>query len=80
MRPRNQRQTIVVVKRLTDVLTERVTCATRRYAPATSVVGIRPQEVTHRSFMRYLLHTINAPYVVKGVDGWREASVKAKDL
>ena len=76
----NKRETIVMVERLTDVLPERITRTTRRYPPTASVIGVRPQEVTHRPFMRNLLHTINAPNMVESVDGWREAPVKAEDL
>ena len=35
MRSRHERETIVMVKRLGDILAERVSCASRRYTPAT---------------------------------------------
>jgi hypothetical protein len=63
-----------------DVLPERVSSSSRRYAPTASVVWVGPEQVTHRSFVRDLLDSIDRSDVVEGVDGWRETSVKAEDL
>ena len=59
MGPRNQRQAIVVVESLRDVLPEGVACATRGDAPSTTVVRIRPEEITHRTLMWDLLHPVD---------------------
>ena len=64
----DQGEAVIVVEGLADVLAERVASTTRRDAPATAIVWIRPKQVAHRSLVRHLLHTINGPYVVQGID------------
>ena len=80
VRPRHKRQTIVVVKGLANVLAKGIASAARRYTPSTAVVWVRPQEITHWSLMRNLLHTINSPNMVQGVDGGRKATVQTENL
>ena len=80
MRSRNQCQAVVVVEGLRDVLTKGVPRTTGRYAPAASVVGIRPQEIAHGTLVGDLLDAIQSPDVVQGVDAGRQAAVEAEDL
>ena len=76
----HQRQTIVVVERLGDVLPERVTRAARRNAPPAAVVRVRPQQVAHGALVRDLLHAVDAADVVERVDRGRQAAVQTEDL
>ena len=80
MRARDECQPVVVIKRLRDVLPEGIPCPSRRDAPSAAIVGVRPKQVTHGSFMRNLLHTVNGTDVIEGVDGGRKSSMKAKYL
>ncbi len=80
MRTRNECQSVIVIKRLRDILPEGVPCPSRRNAPSAAIVRVGPQEVTHRSFMRDLLHTVNGTDMIEGVDGGRKTSVKAEYL
>lgn len=80
MCPRHQCQPIVMVKRLRDVLPERVACTTRADTPSTAVVWVRPEEVTHGTLVRHLLDTVDGADVVQSVDGGGETAVQAKDL
>lgn len=68
MSPRDERQAVVVIERLRDVLAKCVASATGRYTPPTAVVRIRPEEITHRSFMRNLLHPVDRPDMVESIN------------
>lgn len=68
MRSRNQSKAIVVVESFTDILTKGVPRSSWAYTPSTSIIGIRPEKVTHRSFMRDFLNTIQASDVVECID------------
>jgi hypothetical protein len=68
MGPRNERQAIVVIESLRDVLPKGVASATRRDTPPAAVVRIRPEEITHRSFMWDLLHPVDRPHMVKSIN------------
>jgi len=58
MSPGYKFKIVGVIKLFRYVLAKSVSSASRRYAPATSIIWIRPQKVTHRSLMRDLLNTI----------------------
>jgi hypothetical protein len=64
MGPRDERQPVVVVERLTDILPKRITSSSRRDTPTASVVGVRPEEIAHRSFVGYLLDAVDRANVV----------------
>ena len=51
---RHQLQAVVVVELLADVLPKRVASPAGRDAPATAVIWVGPQEVTHGAFMWHL--------------------------
>ncbi len=80
MRTRDECQSVVVIKRLRDVLPEGVPCPSRRNAPSAAIVRVRPKEVTHGPFMRDLLHTVNGTDMIEGVDGGRKTAMEAKYL
>jgi hypothetical protein len=69
-----------VVKHFRDITPESVTSATRRDTPTLSVIRIRPEEVTHRPFVRHFLDSINCPNMIESVDGWREPTMKTEYL
>lgn len=80
MRPRHQRQTIVMIERLRNVLTEGVSRASWTDSPAASVIGIRPQKIAHGTLMRYFLNSVERADVVERVDTGRQTAVQAEDL
>ena len=80
MGSRHQRQSVVVVEGLRDVLAERVSRASRRYAPSAPVIRVGPEQVAHGPLVRHLLYAVERPDVVERVDAGREAAVEAEDL
>jgi hypothetical protein len=80
MSSRNQRQTIVVIKSLRDVLAKRIPRSSRRYTPSASVIRVRPEEITHRPFVWDLLYAVERSDVIEGIDTGGETSVEAEDL
>lgn len=62
-----------------NVLSEGVSGSPWGDSPSASVIGIRPDEVTHGSLMGNLLDTIEIPRMVKGVDAGAQSSVEAED-
>lgn len=80
MRSCHQSQAVIVIKCLRDILPECVSSTTGGDTPATSVVGIAPQQVTHRSLVGNLLDSVQRPDVVERVDRRTQAAMKAEDL
>ena len=80
MGSRHQSQAVVVVECLRDVLTKCVTGTTRRYSPAAPVIGVRPEEIAHRSFVRHFLNAVKRPNIVERVDARGETTVQTEDL
>jgi len=76
----DQRQPVVVIKRLGDILAKSVSSSSRTNAPAAPIVRVAPQQVAHWAFMWYLLDAIKTANVVEGVDAGREATMEAEDL
>ena len=68
MRSRDPCQAIRVVELLRDVLAETVTSASRTDAPTTSVIRVRPQEITDWSLVRCLLDSIKLADLVQCID------------
>jgi hypothetical protein len=77
---RNERQAVVVIKGLGYVLSKCVPSASRRDSPSTSVIWVRPEQVTHRALMGHLLYPIQRANVVKGINARGKATVQAEDL
>lgn len=69
-----------MVEGFRDVLTERVAGTTRRDAPATPVVRVRPQQVAHRTLVGDLLDSVERPNVIEGINAGGETAVEAEDL
>ena len=76
----DERQPIVMVEGLRDILPECVSSTTGRYPPSATIVGVRPEEVAHGPLVRHFLHTVDGSDVVEGVDRGREASVETEYL
>lgn len=68
VRPCHQRQSVVMIERLRNILPEGVPSASGRYSPATPVIWIRPQEIAHGPFVRNLLYPIEGSDVVERVN------------
>jgi len=80
MGARDQRQTIVMIKRLADILPKGITRPARADAPATSIVGVAPQQIAHGPFVRHLLDAVELADIIERVDAGTEAAVQTKDL
>lgn len=80
MSSRHQSQAVILVKRLRDILAERVTRSSRGDSPSAAIIRIRPQQIAHRAFVRDFLDTVEGTDVVKRVDTGRQPSVKTEDL
>ena len=52
-------QPILLYKLIWYVLTKRVACSSWRNTPASTIVGIWPQQVTHWPLVRYFYNTVN---------------------
>lgn len=76
----HQREAIGVIERFRDVVTECVASTTRRYAPATAIIRVGPEEVAHGPFVGNLLQTIQCSNMIQCVDGRRETTVQAEYL
>ena len=76
----DQFELVGVVERLRNILAERVSRATRRYAPASSIVRVRPQQVAHWTLVRNFLDSVQRSHVIQRVDGRREPTVQTEYL
>lgn len=54
----DERQAVVVVEGLADVLAKGVASATRGNAPSAAVVGVGPEQIAHRALVRHLLNAV----------------------
>src|SRR5947209_3571539 len=77
---RHQCQTVVVIKRLADVLSKCVSRASGTDTPSTSIIRITPEQIAHRPFMRHLLNPVQTPDVVQRINTRAQSAVQAKDL
>lgn len=64
----DQRQTVVVVESLADVLAESVTSTSGTDSPTASVIGITPKQIAHGSLVGHLLDSVERTDVVQRVD------------
>ena len=64
----NQRKSIGVIKLLSNVLSKRVTGSFWYDPPTTTIVGVSPQQIAHRTFMRNFDESIKLQYVVQSID------------
>ena len=80
MGARNQLQVVRVVKVLRDVLSESEASASWRDAPTVPIVGIGPEQVAHRAFVRHLNLPVDLPYLIKSVEIGTETAVQTEDL
>lgn len=80
MRAGNQRQAVVVVESLRDILAERIPGATGGNTPAAAVIRVRPKEIAHGALMRHFLNPIESFDVIEGIDTRRKTAVQTEDL
>lgn len=64
-----------LTKRLADILSKRISSSTRADPPSTPIVRVRPQEITHGSFVRDFLDPVDGSDMVERVDRGGETSV-----
>jgi hypothetical protein len=72
-------EAVGVVELFRNILSERVASTSRRDTPTTSIIRIRPEEITNRSFVRNFLDSIKGFNLVEGIDTWRKSSMKAEN-
>ena len=65
MGSRYQCQAVAVVEGLRDVLPKGVARTTRRDAPASPVIRVRPQKITHRTLRIKGNHDLIQPFITK---------------
>ena len=80
MRTSDHLQIVGVVELFGNILTKCVTSSSRIHSPACSVIGVRPEEVAHGSFVRYFLESFEGANVVEGLNAGRESSVETEEL
>ena len=80
MRSCYQRQAIIVIERLRNVLSKRIPSSSWTYAPPTPIVRVAPQQIAHGPFMRNFLYPVQRPNVVQRIDARRQSAVQAEDL
>ena len=76
----HQSEAVGVVECLRDVLSEGVSRPPGRDSPSTSVIRVRPQEVTHGSLVRNLLEPVQSSDVIQGVDTGGKTAMQAEYL
>lgn len=73
-------EVVSVVELLSNVLAEGVSGTTRVHAPASTIIGIRPEQIAHRSFMWDFLESFESSDVIKSLDAGRESTMEAEKL
>lgn len=76
----DQRQAVIVIESLRNVLAKGVPSTSGADSPAAPVVGVAPKQVAHGTFVRHLLYSVERANVVECIDRRRQASVQAEDL
>ena len=80
MRTCDSSQAVRVVELLRDVLSEGVTSASGRDTPTTTVIGVRPEQVTDGALVGGLLDAIELTNLVKCINARGETTVQTEDL
>ena len=61
-------QTVALKELVCYVLPEGITSSTRRESPACLFIWIRPEQIAHWTFVRYLLDSFEVSNLVKSVE------------
>lgn len=69
-----------MVELLSDVLAEGVASASRIHAPASSFIGIGPQQIAHWSLVWNFLHSFEGSDVIESFNAGRKTAVQAEEL
>ena len=75
-----QLEIIGMIKLFTNILSERVTSTSWRDTPTTSIIWIRPKQIADWSFSWHFHDSIKLIDLIKGIDGWRQTTMKAEDV
>ena len=73
-------KTVGMIEILSHIPTKSVASAARRNAPAESVIRIRPQEITHGTFVRRFLKAIERTNGIESQKRWGKSSVETEYL
>lgn len=63
-----------------EYLAKGVSSTTWGDAPTTTIIRIRPQEITHWTFMWDLLNTVKVSYIVKGFNRRGQSTMQTEDF
>lgn len=80
MSSRDRLKVILLYKLIRNVLAKSVASTARADAPPSTVVGVRPKQVTHGPLVGNLDHAIDTLDLVECVQAWRQTSMQAEDL
>jgi len=80
MGSRDQSYTVRVVKSLGNILTKSISSSTRRNSPTPTVIRIRPEQITHRTFVRHFLEPVQCSYMIQSVNARTQSTMEAEDL
>jgi len=73
-------KSVVVVELIRNILAEGISSASRRKTPSRSIIGIRPEKITHGAFVGNFLNSIKSSDVIKSIDGGRKSTVQTENL
>lgn len=73
-------QVIRVIELFWNILTEAVSSTSGWDTPAASIIGVRPEQVAHGTFLGHLLNSIELSDLIEGVDARWKTSVQAENL
>jgi hypothetical protein len=80
MRSGNQAQAVDVVECVRDILSESVSGSSGRNSPAASIIWVTPEKITHGTFVRNFLNSIQLSNLLERVQRRRQASMKGENL
>ena len=61
-------------------MTENVPSSSWGNTPSVPILRVRPEQITHRSFVRHFLETVEHSNIVQGLNRRRETSMQAEYL
>lgn len=61
-------------------MTETVSSTSGGDTPTASIIGVRPEQVAHGTFLGHLLNSIELSDLIEGVDARRKTPVQAENL
>lgn len=76
----NKLEIIRMIELFTNVLTKWVSSSSWRNTPTTSVIRVRPEEITNWTFGWHFHDSVELVDLIEGINWWRETTVEAEDV